>query len=148
MYHCPVNICLVGLSDELASIVETTEPLFPFSHMVFCAPGPDPAAIARADALFVDVTDRNATAWITDALAAKKSWAKLVVIASHEQMTELADLFDAVADIWIAPLSVQEFSFRFGLWQRPGNPSSTWKPPSIPFPASCGTSRKTASTTM
>lgn len=88
MYHCPVNICLVGLSDELASIVETTEPLFPFSHMVFCAPGPDPAAIARADALFVDVTDRNATAWITDALAAKKSWAKLVVIASHEQMTE------------------------------------------------------------
>ena len=118
MYHCPVNICLVGLSDELASIVETTEPLFPFSHMVFCAPGPDPAAIARADALFVDVTGRNATAWITDALAAKKSWAKLVVIASHEQMTELADLFDAVADIWIAPLSVQEFSFRFGLWQK------------------------------
>lgn len=47
MYHCPVNICLVGLSDELASIVETTEPLFPFSHMVFCAPGPDPE-IGRA----------------------------------------------------------------------------------------------------
>lgn len=29
MYHCSVNFCLVGLSEEAAHIVESTAPLPP-----------------------------------------------------------------------------------------------------------------------
>ncbi len=34
MYHCPVNICLVGFSDEIAQFVEAAAPRPSFSHHV------------------------------------------------------------------------------------------------------------------
>ncbi|MEC4184698.1 ATP-binding protein [Adlercreutzia sp. R21] len=117
MYHCPVNICLVGVTDECAHIVATTEPLHPFSHQVFRTDDPNAAEVARAEALFIDVTDRDAAALVGAVLEHKKHWAKLVVIARHEQVPELAAFFDAIADIWIAPLSTQEFTYRYTHWQ-------------------------------
>lgn len=117
MYHCPVNICLVGVDDEHARIVETTEPLHPFSHQVFRTDDPRADIVLNAEALFVDVTDHDAADWVATVLEHKKRWAKLVVIARHEQVADLSDYFDSIADIWIAPLSAEEFTYRYTHWQ-------------------------------
>lgn len=117
MYQCLVNICLVGVNDECAHIVETTEPLTPFSHQIVRTDDPGAREVGEADALFVDVTDHDAAPWAADVLKRKKPRTKLIVIARHEQVADLTDHLDAIADIWIAPLSAMEFTFRFNRWQ-------------------------------
>ena len=118
MYHCSVNFCLVGLSEEAAHIVESTAPLPPFSHSYQRTAVPDAALTARADALFVDVTKHDAAAWAEELCAVKKPAATMMVIARHEQVEALEPFFNRISDIWIAPLSPAEFSYRYNHWQR------------------------------
>ena len=120
MYHCPVNICLIGVADDVAAVVQDTAPRPAFSHHVSRAPEPARELIAQADALFIDVTGRRADevdAWLEAALAAKKQRACIIVIAAHEQMPALTRWLDRIHDIWVSPFSLEEFAFRFGRWQ-------------------------------
>ena len=116
MYHCPVHICLVGVADGFASVAEAAKPRPSFSHRFRRLEAPDTAAMAEADALFVDVTGHDALAWARKALEAKKPRACIVVVAAREQIDELAPLLDRIHDIWVAPLSARELSYRFERW--------------------------------
>ena len=116
MYHCPVNICLIGVADDVASLVQDTAPRPAFSHHVFHIPAPDTDLVAQADALFIDVTGHDVDAWLEMTLPVKKQRACVVVIATHDQMDALAPWFDRIHDIWTAPFSLEEFAFRFGRW--------------------------------
>lgn len=116
MYHCPVHICLIGATDEFASLAEAAEPRPSFSHHLHRLDVPDAAAMAEADALFVDVTGHDALAWVRAALEAKKPRACIVVIAAREQIDELAPVLDRIHDIWVAPFSSCELSYRFERW--------------------------------
>ena len=116
MYHCPVNICLVGFSDEIAQFVEAAAPRPSFSHHVVRTAEPDGARAAEADALFVDVTGRDAGRWLEETLPRKKEQACVVVLASRDQMDELAPWLDRIHDLWITPIGLEEFAFRFERW--------------------------------
>lgn len=116
MYHCPVNICLIDVADDFAQLVEATPPRELFSHSVVRVEGPKDGAVGEADALFVDVTGRDALAWARSAVEAKKPRACVIVIASRDQIEELAPLLDRIHDIWVAPLSAREAAYRLGRW--------------------------------
>lgn len=116
MYHCPVNICLIDVADDFAQLVEATPPRELFSHSVVRVEGPKDSAVGEADALFVDVTGRDALAWVRSAIEAKKPRACVIVIASRDQIEELAPLLDRIHDIWVAPLSAREAAYRLGRW--------------------------------
>ena len=116
MYHCPVNICLIDVADDFAQLVEATPPRELFSHSVVRVEGPKDGAVGEADALFVDVTGRDALAWVRSAIEAKKPRACVIVIASRDQIEELAPLLDRIHDIWVAPLSAREAAYRLGRW--------------------------------
>ena len=116
MYHCPVNICLVGVADEIALFVEGAAPRNSFSHHVSRLAEPDRAQTSQADALFIDVSGRDVDRWLAEALASKKERACVIVMASREQMDALAPWFGRIHDLWITPLPVDEFAFRFGRW--------------------------------
>ncbi|WP_302962077.1 ATP-binding protein [uncultured Adlercreutzia sp.] len=116
MYHCPVNICLIDVADDFAQLVEATPPRELFSHSVVRVEGPKDGAVGEADALFIDVTGRDALAWVRSAIEAKKPRACVIVIASRDQIEELAPLLDRIHDIWVAPLSAREAAYRLGRW--------------------------------
>ncbi|MEY8460278.1 ATP-binding protein [Eggerthellaceae bacterium 24-137] len=117
MYHCPVNICLIGVTDEFAHVVEAAPPREQFSHFVYRLDEPEPDAVADADALFLDVTGcDDPLAWVREVIAIKKERACVIVIAAHEQFDGLAPLFGRIQDIWLVPFAAQELAYRVGRW--------------------------------
>lgn len=120
MYHCPVNICLIGVADNVASFMQGATPRPAFSHHILRTSEPNTELVAQADALFIDVSGREAheiDAWLDAALSVKKERACVIVIAAREQMHALAHWFNRIHDIWVSPLSMEELAFRFERWQ-------------------------------
>ncbi len=118
MYQCPVTFYLVGLTDEIARIIRDAKPLPSFTHSFTCSDEPDSELVAAADTIFADVTGKDAVAWAEILLTSPKPTCTVTLIASHEQIDQLAPFFGKIADIWTAPIGAAEAAYRFNHWQR------------------------------
>ena len=110
MYHCHIQICLIGDQQELFETVKAMPPLERFSH-VFTENGGEEAA--QADVILADLRDMDAGQTARTLAGQMKPDAELIVIADKDQMTELSSSLPRIADVWIAPLSEEELAFRF-----------------------------------
>ncbi len=119
MYHCTVCFYYIGEKKELLDVLKETEPLKHFKHDFITSPEPRELLIPRADVILADIQGRKADVVLRSLLYHKKETAQLIMIADKEQTAELLknDL-SGVADIWPAPLSVEEMRFRIAKWQQ------------------------------
>ncbi|MCI8469721.1 MAG: PAS domain S-box protein [Eggerthellaceae bacterium] len=115
MYHSLLTLYLVGLDAESAALIRATEPPEPLSQQVVESPRLDAAQAAQADAVILAADD---DAPLDEALAALRPGADLILIAPHDRVDALAPWLPQVADVWVAPLSPAELSFRLGRWQQ------------------------------
>ena len=118
MYHCPVTIYLVGLPDEIARIIEDAQPQPSFTHHFTRSDEPEEALTAQASAIFADATGHDAAAWARVFAAHRQATTTVTLIVTHDQVPAVEPYFNDIADLWIAPLSAAEVSWRFNHWQR------------------------------
>ncbi|MEC4273115.1 ATP-binding protein [Adlercreutzia sp. R25] len=118
MYQCPVTFYLVGLTDEIERIIRDAKPLPSFTHSFTSSDEPNTELAAGAGTIFADVTGKDAVAWAETLLARRKPTCTVTLIASHEQIDQLAPFFGQIADIWTSPVSAVEAAYRFDHWQR------------------------------
>ena len=118
MYHCPVTFYLVGLPDEIARIIEDAQPQPSFTHHFTRSDEPEEALTAQASAIFADATGHDAAAWARVFAAHRQATTTVTLIVSHDQVPAVEPYFNDIADLWIAPLSAAEASWRFNHWQR------------------------------
>nr|WP_302807912.1 ATP-binding protein [uncultured Adlercreutzia sp.] len=118
MYHCPVTFYLVGLPDEIARIIEDAQPQPSFTHHFTRSDEPEEALTAQASAIFADATGHDAAAWARVFAAHRQATTTVTLIVTHDQVPAVKPYFNDIADLWIAPLSVAEASWRFNHWQR------------------------------
>lgn len=118
MYHCPVTFYLVGLTDEIAHVIEAAEPLPSFSHHFTRSEEPASEPAAQANAIFADATGHDAAEWARILCARRKPATTITLIVTHDQVADLAPYANQIADLWIAPLSAAEAAWRFNHWQR------------------------------
>ena len=121
MYHCCVHFYLIGdmnHKDDLFGTIKKMSPLEHFSHQ-FCE-GSIPAAdmAAEADAIFVDLRGMDVEGTVGSLIAAKRQDAQLVLFAEKGQVAKLSGYLDGITDIWVLPVSGEEFAFRFLRWQQ------------------------------
>ena len=118
MYHCHLRLYLASRQRELFAPLREAAPLDHFTHTFLESETPDPALAAQADAVFADLRDLDAAAAVR-ALSDKRG--ELIVLAERPQLEalgDLEDLYPAVSDIWILPMSGGELGFRFRKWQQ------------------------------
>ena len=118
MYHCPVTFYLVGLPDEIARIIEDAQPQPSFTHHFTRSDEPEEALTAQASAIFADATGHDAAAWARVFAAHRQATTTVTLIVTHDQVPAVEPYFNDIADLWIAPLSAAEASWRFNHWQR------------------------------
>ena len=118
MYHCPVTFYLVGLPDEIARIIEDAQPQPSFTHHFTRSDEPEEALTAQASAIFADATGHDAAAWARVFAAHRQATTTVTLIVTHDQVPAVKPYFNDIADLWIAPLSAAEASWRFNHWQR------------------------------
>ena len=118
MYHCPVTFYLVGLPDEIAHIIEDAQPQPSFTHHFTRSDEPEEALTAQASAIFADATGHDAAAWARVFAAHRQATTTVTLIVTHDQVPAVEPYFNDIADLWIAPLSAAEASWRFNHWQR------------------------------
>lgn len=118
MYHCPVTFYLVGLTDEIAHVIEEAEPLPSFSHYFTRSEEPVAELAAQASTIFADATGRNAAEWARILCSQRQPATTVTLIVTHDQVADLAPYAGEIADLWIAPLSAAEAAWRFNHWQR------------------------------
>ncbi|MCI8817807.1 MAG: response regulator [Oscillibacter sp.] len=114
MYHCRIQLYLVGCQQELFQPLREAPPLERFTHAFSESAGPDPALAARADVIFADLTGLD-TREALSILSAGQG--ELVVLADRETLDALPDVFSTADDVWLLPMGPEERSFRFRRWQ-------------------------------
>ncbi len=121
MYHCCVHFYLIGdmnHKDDLFGTIKKMSPLEHFSHQ-FCEGSiPDADMAAEADAIFVDLRGMDVEGTMGSLIAAKRQDAQLVLFAEKGQVAKLSGYLDGITDIWVLPVSGEEFAFRFLRWQQ------------------------------
>lgn len=121
MYHCCVHFYLIGdmnHKDDLFGTIKKMSPLEHFSHQ-FCEGSiPDADMAAEADAIFVDLRGMDVEGTMGSLIAEKRQDAQLVLFAEKGQVAKLSGYLDGITDIWVLPVSGEEFAFRFLRWQQ------------------------------
>ncbi len=115
MYHCHLRLYCVGRRQELFTPLREAAPLDHFAHTFLESEAPDSALAAQADAVFADLTGLDAAGTVR---ALSDGRTALIVLAERAQLEELTDLFPALTDAWVLPMSGEELRFRFQNWQR------------------------------
>ncbi len=113
MYHCHMQLYLVGPRSGIFETIREIPPLEHFTHTFLESEAPDPALAERADVILADLRGRDAGK-VLEALRPRKG-AELLVLAEKDQvpLLPLAEL----RDVWTAPISEEELRFRFLRWQ-------------------------------
>ncbi|MDE8702025.1 ATP-binding protein [Adlercreutzia equolifaciens] len=118
MYHSLVRLLLVGLSDEASRTLSDVAPLEAFTHEVVIDPQPTDDAVAQAQLIIADGSGGDARGLAEHLARAKSPEADLILIAGHDQVPELEEVLERLADLWMAPLTPAELLFHFHRWQK------------------------------
>lgn len=117
MYRSSAHIYLVGLDEALRALVEGAHPREAFDHAIKATEAPESDAMRWANAIFADLAGTDAASIAEQIVSGSQEGTDIVLMATHEQIPALLPLAGQVTDIWTAPLSPEEFAFRFGRWQ-------------------------------
>lgn len=118
MYHSLVRLLLVGLSDEASRTLSDVAPLEAFTHEVVIDPQPTDDVVAQAQLIIADGSGGDARGLAEHLARAKSPEADLILIAGHDQVPELEEVLERLADLWMAPLTTAELLFHFRCWQK------------------------------
>lgn len=118
MYHCHIRFYLAGGQQGIFEIIKKMSPLKNFTHEFYESDTLETSPAASADAIFADLTGKDARAALQFLVSAKRKDARLVLLADKDQIASLSDSFNKVDDIWVLPMSDAELSFRFLKWQQ------------------------------
>ena len=114
MYHCHLQLYLMGRRGELFAPLREAAPLERFTHAFLESEEPDAALAAQAEAVFADLSGLDGPSSLQTLSACG---GELVVLAERDQIPGLAERFPAISDIWVLPMSAEELRFRFRRWQ-------------------------------
>ena len=87
---------------------------------------------AEADAIFVDLRGMDVEGTMGSLIAAKRQDAQLVLFAEKGQVAKLSGYLDGITDIWVLPVSGEEFAFRFLRWQQSLKKDRDYRQPPAP----------------
>ena len=109
MYHCRIQLYLVGRQRELFQPLREAPPLERFTHAFLESAAPDPALAARADVIFADLTGPDASQALSILSAGK---GELVVLADRAALD--GRVFSAASDVWPLPMGPEELADKPG----------------------------------
>ena len=117
MYHCHLQIYLLGQPCSMFETVKGMEPLQHFTHTILESGEFQEDLAKKADLILADLRGEGAGGWVQLLAAQKKEGAELIFLIGQEQRGGLED-FSGVKDIWICPMPEEELRFRFSRWQQ------------------------------
>ncbi len=123
MYHCHVCFYLLDGDNGLLETVKGIEPLPHFTHEFPAGDALEGELLRNADVIMADMSGKDCTELLRMLLIHKKQEAQLILLAQKDQTTLLLDQaavltgIDEITDIWVTPMSKDEFCFRFRKWQ-------------------------------
>ncbi|MCM1256984.1 MAG: response regulator [Roseburia sp.] len=118
MYHCHVQIYLLGRKCRMFEWIKEMSPLEHFTHEYLESEEPEEQLTARADLILADLQGEAAKETAAGLILAKKKDAKLIVLAQKSCMELLSEHLSEIEDVWICPMSEEETKFRFLRWQQ------------------------------
>ncbi len=118
MYHCHMQIYLIGSQMDLWRTVRDMTPMESFTHTFFESDSPRNELTARADVIFADLRDMDGRHAAQELISWKKPETQLILLVGREQANTLSDALPQIQDIWILPMPDQELRFRFLRWQQ------------------------------
>jgi len=117
MYHCHLQIYLLGQPCSMFETVKGMEPLQHFTHTILESGEFQEDLAKKADLILADLRGEGAGGWVQLLAAQKKEGAELIFLIGQEQRGGLED-FSGVKDIWICPMPEEELRFRLSRWQQ------------------------------
>lgn len=118
MYHCHIQIYLVGSQCDIWESMKEKTSLEHFTHTFLESEEPDEMLTARADAIFVNLQAGDTQKILRMLKAYKKKETELILLVRKDQVEDLTDSRLEAEDLWEMPMSEKEFGFRFHRWRR------------------------------
>lgn len=120
MYHCQICFYMITEQNELFDILKQMPVFLHFSHEYVQSIRVDAALTEKADVILADVRQMNAEETLTFLLSHKRRETELILLADKEQSAVLTTKDDAedITDIWVMPLTEEEFCFHLTRWQK------------------------------
>ena len=113
MYHCHIQLYLIGRHRGLFQRIKDLPPLAGFDHGFIESDTIDTGLLAQANVILADLCGETGTETLHRLIEGKGDAAELIVLVDREQRPLLLDSLPALKDIWIAPLPEEELDFRF-----------------------------------
>lgn len=117
MYSDLTQIYLVGFPEGDVFLLGNIDPLPSLTHKIAATDTPDPEEIAKADAIFLRASARDAKNFVEKAIYHKAQNAQVVLISTNGAFSCLGALKEELFDFWADPLSTDELVFHFKRWQ-------------------------------
>ena len=111
MYHCHMQIYLMGHQPDVWNAVRDMAPMESFTHTFLESDSPQEELAARANAIFADVRDMDETHAAKELISWKKQRTELILLAEKEQLETLLDCLPQIQDIWVLPRVPQYFMY-------------------------------------
>lgn len=123
MYHCKIDLYLIGISKDLLKKVKETPPLPYFTHEFAESNTLEERLISKADVIMIDMNGRDVEETFSALHSCKKKDAEVILLVKSGQTEPLVKKIVGgedgswITDIWVMPLTEDEFCFRFKKWQ-------------------------------
>ena len=118
MYHCHIQIYLIGRQIGRFEAIREMTPFKSFTHTFFESASPQETLVSRADLILVDLQDMDAVCETEKLLGWKGPEVELILLADKRQTEQLIGYLPQIKDIWTLPMSQAELCFRFQRWQQ------------------------------
>ncbi len=113
MYHCHLQVYLLGQPCRMFETVKGMEPLEAFTHTFLESGELQEELAAKADLVLADLRGKEGDREIKALAATKKEGAGLVLLMEQGQRGHLPEDFSGITDLWICPMAERELRFRF-----------------------------------
>ncbi len=118
MYHCHLQLYIVGRPCAALDVIKEMPPLEHFTHTFVESPAPEEALSAGADVILANLRGQDAERFVEALLAGKRPEGELILCAEEDQLSRLNRYLPDIAGLWRWPTSEEEIRFRFLRWQQ------------------------------
>ncbi len=115
MYHCQIQIYLIGVPWDISDIIQKMPPLEHFTHSFSQSDTVQSALAAQADLIVLHQAQGEA---LQAAAGGWKEGAQIVLLADREDTCGRDWDLPQLYDLWPASMTQQEIRFRFRRWQQ------------------------------
>ncbi len=121
MYHCQIHFYLSGVTCRAFDLIKEITPYKNFTHQYTWSKSLEPSAAAAADVILANLEGLEADETKDEVqllLGAKRAEAELILMLEKGQIDFIVDHFDNIKDMWVMPMSEEEFRFRYERWRQ------------------------------